>query len=304
MIRCLPRSKACSILCRTWLACATAGAAVALTSTVSAEGWASGQTGIDYDNNVTRADRRDDVRGDAAATVAATFGWNNALSGRDSIDLMLDARAAAYGRFHGLNDVEWGGGMDYRHKFGVGFDAAWASLWLGASHDNFSDALRDSDRLSIRAALGKRFAEAFEASLGFAYDRRYGKTDAPVVPGISGRVFAVQGQTVFVRASCDATERLQILGELSVRRGDVVATTRPNLAIFTASQAIAADPMFGDDFFAYRLRGTTDTASIALSWALTNRSSLNIGYVDARTRATQGLAYRDAITNLTLAFRY
>ena len=36
-----------------------------------------------------------------------------------SIDLMLDAHAAAYGRFHGLNDVEWGGGMDYRHKFGV-----------------------------------------------------------------------------------------------------------------------------------------------------------------------------------------
>ena len=55
-------------------------------------------------------------------------------------------------------------------------------------------------------------------------------------------------------------ERLQIGGRVSVRRGDVESTTRQNLDIFLASDAIAADPTFGSDFYAYRLRGTTNDA--------------------------------------------
>ena len=36
---------------------------------------------------------------------------------------------------------------------------------------------------------------------------------------------------------------------MSARRGDVVSTTRQNLDIFLASDAIAADPTFGSDFY-------------------------------------------------------
>ncbi|HTS23384.1 MAG TPA: hypothetical protein VMN79_16445 [Casimicrobiaceae bacterium] len=71
-----------------------------------------------------------------------------------------------------------------------------------------------------------------------------------------------------------------------------------------ASDAIAADPSFGPDFFAYRLRGTTDTAQLSASWALDDRSSLNAVYADERTDATGGIYYRSHSLNLLYAWRY
>ena len=87
-------------------------------------------------------------------------------------------------------------------------------------------------------------------------------------------------------------------------RGDVVATTRPDFDIFVVSDAIAADPTFGPDFFAYRLRGTTDTAKLSASWALDERSSLNVVYVEERTDAAGGIYYRSHSANLVYAWRY
>jgi hypothetical protein len=93
-------------------------------------------------------------------------------------------------------------------------------------------------------------------------------------------------------------------GRAAVRRGDVESTTRQNLDIFLASDAIAADPAFGSDFFAYRLRGTTATANATLSWALSERSSLNLSYAVARTTSYDDLNYLSRIGTILLAFRY
>jgi hypothetical protein len=86
----------------------------------------------------------------------------------------------------------------------------------------------------------------------------------------------------------------------------VVSTTRQHQEIFLESDAIAADPAFGDDFFAYRLRGTSTTRTVAvtLSWALSDRSSLNFRYADERTSAYEGLDYRGRIAALSFAFSY
>jgi hypothetical protein len=154
--------------------------------------------------------------------------------------------------------------------------------------------------------LGQRFSEAFDASVGIVHDRRYARNDRPVVPGISGKVFDVQGKSAFVRAGYALTDQLQVGANFAVRRGGVVSTTRQHLEIFLESDAIAADPAFGDDFFAYRLRGTstTQTAAITLSWALSDRSSLNLRYADERTSAYDDLDYRGRIATLSFAFSY
>src|ERR1700676_954898 len=134
---------------------------------------------------------------------------------------------------------------------------------LSGSHDYYRDALRDSNRLEARAELGQRLSEVFDASVGAAYDRRYAGNDLPVVPGISGRVFDLRGKSAFVRAGYALTEQRQAGANFAVRRGDVVSTTRQHREIFLESDAIAADPAFGDDFFAYRLRGTRPTRTPA-----------------------------------------
>jgi hypothetical protein len=257
-----------------------------------------------YDDNLTRAQQAADVRGDGAATLAAAAGWFHAPSGGDGITLALEANSEAYARFHGLNLISFGGSAAYRHKFGLGRDVPWASISISAAHDDYRSDIRDGNRLEARLEVGSRLTDNFDASFGVATDRRFASNDRPVVPGISGKVFDLRGLSAFARAAYDITDRLQVGGRAAVRRGDVESTTRQNLDIFLASDAIAADPAFGSDFYAYRLRGTTATANATLSWALSERSSLNLSYAVARTTSYDDLNYLSRIGTILLAFRY
>jgi len=234
----------------------------------------------------------------------ASGGCFFALTGADGLMLDVNAATDTWNRFQGLNRISLGAGVSYRHKFGLGHAAPWLSLGLSGAHDDYRGGIRDSNRLQARAELGQRFSEGFDASVGAVYDRRDARSDEPVVPGISGRVFDVRGRRAFVRAGYALNEQLHIGGSFALRRGDVVSTTRQNLDIFLASDAIAADPSFGGEFFAYRLRGTTRTATVTSSWALSDRSSLNLRYADERTRAYDGLDYRGYIAELSLLFSY
>lgn len=286
---------------------ATLSLAVALLAAAGpsrAEWFYDVRPGISYDDNLSRAQQAADVRSDGAASLAASAGWFYAPSGADGLTLSLDASTEAYGRFHGLNLLSIGAGASYRRKFGLGYAAPWASLALRIAHDDYRGGIRDSDRLEARLEAGRRFTEDFDASLGLALDRRLAKHDEPVVPGISGKVFDLRGQSAFARAAYDVNDRLQIGGRVSVRRGDVESTTRQNLDIFLASDAIAADPTFGGDFYAYRLRGTTTSTSASVSWALSERSSVNLSVAAARTSAYDGLDYRNRVGTVVLAFRY
>jgi len=257
-----------------------------------------------YDSNLNRAYEHADIRADAAIALHAAAGSFLALSGADGLTLSADARSDIYHRFHGLNLLGVGGTAVYRHKFGLGYAAPWILLSASAAHEDYRENLRDSDRAALRVELGRRFTETFDAAFGGSYDRRYGKNDSPVVPGTSGKVFDLRGQSAHVRVGYAVTDQLLLGAELAVRRGDVVATTRRDLQIFRASDAVAADPAFGNDFFAYRLRGTTDTARLSASWALDDRSSLNFAYADERTDAAGGIVYRSHSANVVLSWRY
>jgi hypothetical protein len=283
-------------------------AALALCATSGGVARASWQFDVDaglaYDSNLTRAYAPADIRADTAFTLDATAGWFTALSGSDGLTLAANGRTEVYHRFDGLNLVELGGSAVYRHKFGLGYAAPWIALGVSGAYDDYHEKIRDGGRIEARAELGKRFTPEFDASFGGIFERRYADNDEPVVPGISGKVFSLRGESLFARAAYAVSDRLLFGAELKVRRGDVVATTRPDLDIFVVADAIAADPAFGPNFFAYRLRGTTDTASVSASWAVDDRSSLNAVYTDERTDAAGGIYYRSHSMSLVYAWRY
>ena len=284
------------------LACALLAAMIS--APARAEWLLDADAGVLYDSNLNRAYESADIRADGAFTLSAAGGSHFALSGADGLTLTADARSEIYHRFHGLNLLGLGGTALYRHKFGLGYAAPWILLAASASDDNYRDDIRDSDRVELRAEMGKRFTETFDMAFGGRLERRYAKNDQPVVPGISGKVFDLRGQSAYARAGYAVSDQLLLGVDLAVRRGDVVATTRQDFQIFVVSDAIAPDPTFGSDFFAYRLRGTTDTARLTASWAFDNRSSLNFAYADERTDATGGIVYRSHSANLVFAWRY
>jgi hypothetical protein len=282
--------------CAVVLACAASVVHAALPIDVDAR--------LFYDSNLTRAYAPADIRADTAFTLDASGGSFWALSSADGLTLSAHGHTELYHRFDGLNQIGLGAIATYRHKFGLGWSAAWISFSVDGAYDAYRTDIRDGARLETRVELGKRFTPEFDAAFGGSYERRYARHDEPVVPGISGRVFALRGESLYARVGYAATERLHVGGELAVRRGDVVATTRPDFDIFAVSDAIAADPAFGPGFFAYRLRGTTDTGRISASWSLDDHSSMNIAYADERTDAAGGIYYRSHRAELVYAWRY
>lgn len=288
--RCAPHARRClKRIC----SARAAGLLVALVCTQARADWEFGTfAGAFYDDNLTRAESPADKRAAGAATANVSATNFVPLTGSDGVTFALFGQAELFDRYSGLANLAAGGAAAYRHKFGVGYLAPWVVLSIGASYDAFRDDLRTSSRLDIRAETGKRFTEQFDASVALYYERRFDSHGEPVVPGISGNVFDLAGRGVSLRAGYAPTAPLYLEAKGGVRRGDVESTSQQSLPIFLASSAIAADPVWGDpNLYAYRLRGTTWSADLITSYALSGQSSLDLSYRYTFTRAAEGLEY-------------
>jgi hypothetical protein len=89
-----------------------------------------------------------------------------------------------------------------------------------------------------------------------------------------------------------------------VRDGEVVSTTRRNAAIFAGSKALAADPPFGRDFFAYKIDATVHLLSAGLSVALGPHASVSVGHEHWIGQAHGGLDYKNDIVRLGFPYRF
>jgi hypothetical protein len=257
-----------------------------------------------YDDNLTFASNAPDRRADSLLTAGGHVGQVFVPARDDTVSVSAGVHATGYARFTLLDATSLDAGVTWRRKLGLGYAAPWISLRANASHDDYRDDIRDSERFDIALVAGKRISERLDVSGGIWHDRRLPRNSAPVVPGISGALYDVVGDSAFVRAGYAPTQNLLVDAALRVRRGDVVATTPEGPSIFLASNAIAEDPAFGPDRYGYRLRGTTTSASIAMSYALDGRSALNVEYTYGWTRAVAGLDYRENVVSASWVLRY
>jgi len=257
-----------------------------------------------HDGNLSRASAAADVRADSAATLAIAGRWFAAPTAYDGFTVGGAVGGEAYHRYHGLNNAWALGTARYRHKFGVGLEASWFLGEVAGGYYGYDVDVRTGARYALRLEVGRRLGESLDTEIGAFYDRRYGPFGEPDIPGISGKVFNLSGRGMYVRAAYAMTENLLLSARLAVRRGDVVSTLSETEAIISAATAIAEDPTFGDELYDYRLRGTTRTAVVTISWALNDRASLNLTYTGEATNATAGFDYRSNAANLTLSCRY
>jgi hypothetical protein len=259
---------------------------------------------IAHDSNVTRGQRAEDVLADSYADAHAGWTWRTQATDFDALSAGVAVRGGQYVRYPRLSYAAVDGTLAWQRKLGVGLTEPWIAASATASYENYREDIRDSGRLELRLEAGRRWSEALDASIGYVFDRRYAQHDEPVVPGISGKVWDLMGNAAFARMGYALSERWLVDLGYNVRRGDVVSTTHRNLAIFLASDAIAQSTAFGPYFFDYRLRGTTQTGSGTLSYALGDRSSLNLLYAYALTRAAQGFEYRNNVVSAAWVYRY
>jgi hypothetical protein len=260
--------------------------------------------GFVHDSNLTRAAGADSIRGDGATLLSGSLGYLIAPSAGSVISLDVGALAERYARYRPLDHVEVALRAFWRHKFGVGAYVPYVAAGASVSRDDYRDDLRDGNRASGYVEVGRRFDASVDAALGAGVDRRRQRHGEPLVPGFSGDVFDLRGTNAWIRAACALGADVELGGRVGLRRGDVESTSHRGLAVFSASDAIAADRAFGDDdLFAYRLRGTTWAAAAALSWALSPHAAIDAGYAYELTHAAQGLDYRSRVVRLSISYR-
>jgi hypothetical protein len=261
--------------------------------------------GASYVANLTRAAARADRRADRVLSGGIGIGYAWLPTGYDTVALIVDTRGAAYDRYPGLDFASVGATLRYRRKLALGIDAPYVVVSASAGYADYRDDVRDGSTFRLHAAVGRRFDEMLAVNVGVGHDRRQARSDVPLVPGVSGAIFEIAGSSLDASVDYAFDSRWQASGRTSARRGDVESTSRRNRAVFVASTAIADDPAFRDpELFGYRLRGTTLSAAVSLSYAVHDRASLNVGYLHESTRAAEGIRYRSRSVEATVVYGF
>jgi hypothetical protein len=84
----------------------------------------------------------------------------------------------------------------------------------------------------------------------------------------------------------------------------VISTTTADAYIYANSRAVAPDPTFGAQAYAYRLNGTTYGARLAAEYALSTHNLIGCAFQRFETHAMGGNDYGNSIPQLTWSYRF
>jgi opacity protein-like surface antigen len=253
------------------------------------------RAGTLYDSNLSRAQFDYDIKSDMAVQSSVVWGRFVVLADGLTLRATLDAAGELYTRYSGLNNLAVGGSFALRQKFGLGALAPWVDTSISAARLEYQNSVRDGWRYGFALGGGKRLSAAWNLGAHYCYEHRTADENAAVVPGVSGAVFDLQGHRLELGSEYTVTENLSLAVGYDYRRGDVASTTLRNFTIYTNSDAIALDPVFGDDTVGYRIFAVTRTWRLGLSHALGRSNSINLVAQRAISRARGGLDYYNTL---------
>ena len=268
----------------------------------------SGQ--YEFNSNLSNAQLSGDIKSDSAFRMNLSGGKYFQLTDSTGLSLTADLGGTNQIRFNGLNNISYGLSTSLRHKFGLGDSAPWISVAGSAAYHDFEYAPRDGLQYNLSFAMGKRLSESWEIQVKYLYDERISDHvfNIPFLttlrPPILGDAFNISGHSVSLINIFTLTENLTAYLGYTHREGGVISSTRRNLNIFTASDAITPDTAFGNDFFAYRIDASSNKFSLGLSWALNGHASLNLGYDWMETTGNRNLEYSNNLAHCSLIYSF
>ena len=260
--------------------------------------------GVVYDNNVSNGQLERDIKTDSGAWSSISMGQSIEAGEGNSLTTTGDLIGRAFNRFAGLNNLSLGATVADRIKLGLGAAAPWIRAYGSVARVQFQNNIRNGWLYRLGLGVGKRVGERWELQAEYRFDKRTGDNTTGEVPGLSGAVFDQMGHGILFdgRYSYDNTTHIAV--GYAWRRGDVVSTTQRNFAIFQASTAIAADPAFGDETYAYKLKATTQIFNLGVSKEINRHASLNVGFQRQITHATGDNAYHNNVASATYLYSY
>jgi hypothetical protein len=267
--------------------------------------WTLGaEAGLRHDNNVGNAQSSSDIVEDSIIGARLSIFQPFPLGESYSVTLAGDLSGESFHRLTGLSNASVDGAFALKRKWGLGAFAPWARLGVSIARSNYKDSYRNAWIYRATVASGQRIDERWNLWTEYAFERRAASAQTQEVPGLSGDAYSQDSHNVAVNVEYSLNENTFVALGLLARHGDVVSTTGGSAQIFYASRALAADPAFGPEAYAYRLTGTTYGFRVGINYAPTPHSLLGCGFERLDTHADGGNSYTKSVPEITWDYRF
>ncbi len=264
----------------------------------------AGEAAVRHDSNVGNAQSYSDIDADTVTAVRVSVFELFPLAEGYTVTVGGDLGGEAFHKLDGLNNASLQGVFALRKKWGLGAFAPWARIGASTGRTDYRDGYRNAWIYRATLASGRRIDARWNLWADYAYERRAANSQEEVVPGLSSDAFSQDSHALAVNLEYSLSERCVLTLRVSGRHGDVVSTTEPNAKVYYSSKALAEDPAFGDEHYAYRLVGTTYGFRAGITYAPTVHSLLGFGFAHFETHADGDNRYMKSIPEITWDYQF
>jgi hypothetical protein len=262
--------------------------------------WSLGaEAGLRHDGNVGNAQYPSDIVADSTLRARLSIFQLFPVGENYSVTVGGDLGGESYHRFTGLNNASLEGAAALKKKWGLGAFAPWTRVGVSVGRTDYDDGYRSAWIYRATLASGRRIDERWNLWADYAYERRAARAQMEEVPGLSGDAYSEDSHNVAVNVEYSLRDSTFLGLALLGRRGDVVSTTAPSEGIFYASRALAEDPAFGPEQYAYRLLGTTYGFRVGIHYSPTSHSLLGLVFTRLETHGEGGNNYGKSMPEIT-----
>jgi hypothetical protein len=254
---------------------------------------------VRHDDNAGNAASAADIVGDSILGARLSLFQLFPIGGRYSLTLAGGIAGEHYDRLDGLSNASVSAKIAVKRKWGLGAFVPWARIEGSFTRAAFDDAYRNAWIYRGAISTGRRLDERWNLTAEYAFERRACESQPREVPGLSGDAFSQSSHNLAATVEYSWLAGSVLTLGLLLRHGDVVSTTQASLRIFASSRALAEDPAFGSDAYAYRLDGTTVGFKLGISYPPTPHSSIGIDFRRFETHADGGNDYGKSLPEIT-----
>jgi hypothetical protein len=268
--------------------------------------WTLGaEAGVRHDDNVGNAQFSSDIVADTLYVARASVSRLFTLDDGYTMTVGGDLGGESYHRLTGLNNVSLDAAIALKRKWGLGPFAPWARAAVSVGRSSYDDSYRNAWDYRATLASGRRFDERWNFWADYTYENRAASPQEEEVPGLSGDAYSQASHSLGINLEYSLMESSYLALGLLARHGDVVSTTlQPNATVYYSSSALADDPAFGPNAYAYKLTGTTYGVHLGVSFSPTAHSLLGCGFERFETHADGSNEYAKSILDITWNYRY
>ena len=247
-------------------------AALALITEASASPRHDVSLAVLHEDNLPRAERRQDRLADTAIELAGRMSRPLLETERSTLLAELGLGARWWTEHPDLSEFSPALGLRYRHRLGPDFTAPWLEVAGTARGIKTADSvIRDGVETRLGLTLGQRLNAALDARMGYSWQLRRAEKTA---------VFDTANHEVFAQLDWHASERWLVYTGLTARVGDLVTVSSvPNPKALRHAEAITPGFDFAFDRSkrrAYRIDGHALMPELGVNYRLGEGWSLDL----------------------------